>query len=125
MRRVFILGLALSVFAAGLMPLSACALLTSRGAECAEPTAPSPCDQMYSRNAETQVSKSSGKSCCFASQAPLPELQLKGIEVTPALATTVSQNTLAMPIATGYSTIPVVEHPSPPSLQSLLCTFLI
>src|SRR5579859_7197232 len=98
MRRVLIVGLALSVFAAGLMPLSACALLTSKGAECAEATAPSPCDQMYSRSAETQVSNSSGKSCCFTSQAPLPELQFKGIEVGPALATTVSPNTLAIPI---------------------------
>jgi hypothetical protein len=80
---------------------------------------------MYSRSAETQVSKSSGKSCCFTSQAPLPELQFKGIEVGPALATTVSQNTLAIPIATSYSTFLIVEHPSPPSLQSLLCTFLI
>ena len=125
MRKMLILGLALSVFAAGLMPLSACALLTSKGAECAEAAAPSPCDQMYSRSAETQVSKSSGKSCCFTSQAPLPELQFKGIEVGPALATTVSQNTLAIPITTSYSTLLVVEHPSPPSLQSLLCTFLI
>jgi hypothetical protein len=125
MRRAFILGLALSVFSAGLMPLSVCALSSSRMAECAEATAPSPCDQMYSRSAETQVSKGSDKSCCFTSQAPLPELQFKGIEVGPALAITVSQNALAIPIATGYSTLLVVEHPSPPSLQSLLCTFLI
>ena len=36
MRRILILGLALSVFAAGLMPLSACALFSSKMAECAE-----------------------------------------------------------------------------------------
>ena len=47
MRRVLIFGLAFSVFAAGLMPFSACALLSSKIGKSAEATTPSPCDQMY------------------------------------------------------------------------------
>ena len=125
MRRVLIFGLAFSVFAAGLMPLSACALLSSKMAECAKATTPSPCDQMYAPSAVTQVSRGSDKSCCVASQAPLPELQLRGVEVGPAATIAISQNTLAVPSVRPYSTLLVVENPSPPSFQSLLCTFLI
>jgi len=125
MRRVLIFGLAFSVFAAGLMPLSACALLSSKMAECAEATTPSPCDQMYAPGAGTQLSRSSDKSCCVASQAPLPELQFKGVEVGLAVTIAVSQDTLAVPSVRPYSRVLVVENPSPPSFQSLLCTFLI
>jgi hypothetical protein len=125
MRRVLIFGLAFSVFAAGLMPLSACALLSSRAAECAEATTPSPCDQMYAPSAGTQLSRGSDKSCCIASQAPLPELQFKGVEVGLAVTIAISQDTLVVPSVRPYSRLLVVENPSPPSFQSLLCTFLI
>jgi hypothetical protein len=125
MRRVLIFGLAFSVFAAGLMPLSACALLSSRTAECAEAKTPSPCDQMYPPSAGTQLSRGSDKSCCVASQAPLPELQFKGVEVGPAVTIAVSQDTLSVPGVRPYSKLFAVDNPSPPSFQSLLCTFLI
>lgn len=125
MRRVLILGLALSVFAAGLMPLSACALLSSKMAECAEATTPSPCDQMYAPNAVTQFSRGSDKSCCVASQAPLPEFQFKGVEAGPSVAMAVPLYTLAIHSPRPYSTLLVVGNLSPPSFQSLLCTFLI
>lgn len=125
MRRVLTFGLAFSVFAAGLMPLSACALLSSRTGECAEATTPSPCDQMYAPSAGTQLSRGSDKSCCVTSQAPLPELQFKGIEVGPAVTIAVSQETLTIPSVKPHSRLLVVENPSPPSFQSLLCTFLI
>jgi hypothetical protein len=125
MRRVLIFGLAFSVFAAGLMPLSACALLSSKKAECAEPTAQSPCDQMHPHSAGTQLSTGSDKSCCVTSQAPLPELQFKGVEAGPSVTMAVPLYTLAIPSLRPYSTLLVVENPSPPSFQSLLCTFLI
>jgi hypothetical protein len=125
MRRVLIVGLALSVFTAGLVPLSACALFSSKIAECAEVTAQSPCDQMYPHGAETKFSRGSDKSCCATSQAPLPELQLKGVEVGPAATMAVPLDTLAIPSHRPYSTLHAVENPSPPSFQSLLCTFLI
>src|SRR5712691_7393581 len=125
MRRVLILGLALSVFVAGLMPLSACALFSSKVAECAEATPQSPCDQMYAHSAGAQFSRGSDKSCCVTSQAPLPELQFKGSEVGPAVMIAVPQITLAVPSTRHYSTLLLVGNPSPPSFQSLLCTFLI
>jgi hypothetical protein len=125
MRRVLILGLGLSVFTSGLMPLSVCALLSSRTAECAQATTHSPCDQMYSHSAGTQFSRGSNKSCCVTSQAPLPELQFKGVDVGTAVTMAVALNTLAVPSARPYRTRLAVENPSPPSFQSLLCTFLI
>jgi hypothetical protein len=125
MRRVLILGVALSVFISGLMPLSVCALLFSKVAECAEPTAQSPCDQMYPHSSGIQFSKGSDKSCCVTSQAPIPELQFKGVEAGPTIAMALPLYTLAIPGPRPYSTLVVAEDPSPPSFQSLLCTFLI
>src|SRR5580692_2912408 len=114
MRRVLILGLALNVFAAGLMPLSVCALLSSRMAECAEETIQSPCDQMHPRSAATQFFKGSNTSCCVTSQAPLPELQFPATGIGPAVAITVSPNTVAVLSARPHSTRSSAEYPSPP-----------
>jgi hypothetical protein len=125
MHRVLIVGLALSVFTAGLMPLSACALFSSKMAECAETTTQSPCDQVYTQSSATKLSRTSDKSCCIASQAPLPELQFNRVQVGLAVAITVPPNTLAVPSASPYRTLLLVENSSPPSFQSLLCTFLI
>ena len=124
-RRIFILGLVLSVIAAGLMPVSSCALLSSKMAECAEPKTQSPCDQMHHPSTGTQLTRSSDESCCVASQAPLPELQFKGVEAGPAVIVAATENTLAVPSTRPYNILLVVEYPSPPAFQSLLCTFLI
>ena len=125
MRRVLILGLALSVFAAGLMPLSACALLSSKTAECSEVKGQSPCDQMHHHRSGAQSLKDSDQSCCVASQAPLPELQFKTVVVGPAVALIVVQNIFAVPSATPHDSVYFIENPSRPAFQSLLCTFLI
>jgi len=125
MRRALILGLALSVIAAGLMPLSACALLSAKMAECADPTPQSPCDQMSPHNSPAQSIESSGKSCCVSSRAPLPEMQFNAILVGPAPTILVAQNLLNIPGAAAYAPLPFLKNPSPPSSQSLLCTFLI
>jgi hypothetical protein len=127
MRRLFILGLALSVFTAGLVPLSVCAMLSSGAAECAQATTQSPCGHMQSHKGEAQLSGGSDDSCCAISQAPLPEMQYKAAEVSPATTTiAVTVNMLAVPPIRPSSTLlAVVENPSPPSLQSLFCTFLI
>ncbi len=126
MRRFAIFGLALSLIAAGLAPLSVCALFTSKLAECAEPAVQSHCDQMPSGDAATQSFNSSDKSCCVVSQAPLPELQYKVAEAAPAITFDVTAN---LPAGTGIrpasTLLSTVEEPSPPSLQSLLCTLLI
>jgi hypothetical protein len=125
MRRVLILGLALIVIATGLMPLSACALLSAKMAECAEGTAQSPCDQMRPHRSEAQSFKDANKSCCVISQAPLPELQFKAIVVGPAITTARTQQILAVPSETPYNPLLFIRNPSPPSSQSFLCTFLI
>jgi hypothetical protein len=125
MRKMLILGLSLSVFAAGLVPLSPCAMLSSKMAECAEATTQSLCNQMHPQSVGTQTFKGSDKSCCVTSQAPLPELQFNSIEVGPVVTISVSQSTLAIPSARPSSTLSFFEYSSPPSFQSLLCTFLI
>jgi hypothetical protein len=125
MRGVIILGLVLSVIAAGLGPLSACALLSSKMAECADTKVQSPCDQMHHKSAGTQFTQSSDSSCCVTSQAPLPELQFKGVEATPSVLVADTRNTLVVLSTRPSDTLLVVEYPSPPSFQSLLCTFLI
>jgi hypothetical protein len=127
MRRLFILGLALSVFAAGLIPLSACAMFSSGTAECAQAMTQSPCGQMQQHDERGQLSSGSDKSCCAISQAPLPEMQYKAAEVSlAAVAIAVNANMLAVPpVWPSSALLAAVENPSPPSLQSLFCTFLI
>jgi hypothetical protein len=125
MRRAFILGLAFSILAAGLMPLSACALLTSKMAECAEATAQSPCDRMHPQSSGAQSFQNSSKSCCIISQAPLPELQFKELAIGPALATDIIPRLFAVSTAALYNPLLVLASPSPPASLSLLCTFLI
>jgi hypothetical protein len=82
---------------------------------------------MQSHKGEAQLSGGSDDSCCAISQAPLPEMQYKAAEVSPATTTiAVTVNMLAVPPIRPSSTLlAVVEEPSPPSLQSLFCTFLI
>ena len=125
MRKILIFGLALSLFVAGFAPLSACALLSSKMAGCAEATTQSPCNQMPPHSTGTQYSRGSDKSCCFTSQAPLPEIQFTGVQVGPAIKIAAALSTLAVPSTRHYSTLLVVETSSPPCFQSLLCTFLI
>lgn len=125
MRSILILGLALSVFVAGLAPLSACAFLSSKMAECAEVQPQSPCEQMHPHSTGAQMSRGSDKSCCFTSQAPLPERQFERVALGPAVSIVVSRDTLALPSTTTFGLPLPVKASSPPSFQSLLCTFLI
>jgi hypothetical protein len=127
MRRLLILGIALMVFVAGLVPLSACAMLSPGAAECAQAMTQSPCHQMHPNAGGAQLSGGTDRSCCAISQAPLPEMQYKTAEVSLAATTVaVTANMLAVPPIRPSSTLlGVVEKPSPPSFQSLLCTFLI
>jgi len=127
MRRLFILGLALSVFTAGLAPLSVCAMLSSGVGECAQAMTQSPCHHMQPHDERAQLSGASDKSCCAISQAPVPEMQYKAAEVSLATTTVaVTVIVLAVPPIRATSALQVViEAPSPPSLQSLFCTFLI
>ena len=125
MQRAFILGLVLSLVATSLAPLLACASLSSGLAECPQGTTESPCDQMHHHDAGSQLSSNSGKSCCVASQAPLPELQYKTAELALVATITVTGNAHALPHTKPSITHLAAENPSPPSFQSLLCIFLI
>jgi len=125
MRRALIFGLAVSVFVAGLVPCSACALFSSTMAECAEAKTQSPCHEMHHHSARTQLCKGSDKSCCVTSRAPLPELQSNAVHVGPAVTVAEVRNSLEVPSARPETVFFVGESASPPSFQSLLCTFLI
>jgi len=124
-RRSLIFALALSVVGLGPVPLSACALLTSKLAECATPQTRSQCDQMNMDESGTQLVAAPGTSCCFVSKAPIPQLQYKAGDLSLAAPIAVldpAGDTLRI-----QRLLPVfiVQELSPPSVQSLLCTFLI
>ncbi len=124
-RRSLIFGLALSLVGLGTGPLSACALLTSQLAECATPQTRSQCDQMNMDESGTQVVAAPDTSCCFVSKAPIPQLQSKAADLS--LAAPVSVLDPAGDTLRIQRLLPVliVQELSPPSVQSLLCTFLI
>src|SRR5713101_1698440 len=125
MRRTLSLVIVLALAGLGPVPLSACALFSAQLAECATPKTQSRCDQMNMDESGTQLVAASDTSCCSISQAPIPQSQFKGSDLS-----------LAGPIAvldpTGDTTriqhlrpVLILHDLSPPSLQSLFCTFLI
>lgn len=81
---------------------------------------------MPSGNALTQFFTSSDRSCCVISQAPLPELQYtvaeNAVAISPVVTATVRTDSGVSPAGALHV---IVEEPSPPSLQSLLCILLI
>ncbi len=124
-RRSLIFGLALSLAGLGTGSLSACALLTSQLAECATPQTRSQCDQMNMDESGTQLVAAPDTSCCLVSKAPIPQLQSKAADLSLAAPDSVldpAGDTLRI-----QRLLPVliVQELSPPSVQSLLCTFLI
>ena len=125
MRRSLIFALALSLAGLGAMPLSECAFLTSKLAECATPQTQSQCDNMNMNKSDAPVLKASEKSCCILSGAPIPQSQQKTFELSAALATVGLDRPIDSPRTEPLPPISVVQNPSPPSFQSLHCTFLI
>src|SRR5713101_7310598 len=89
MRRMLIFGLALSLAGLGPAPLSACALFSSKLAECATPKTQSQCDQMNMVESGTQLVAASDTSCCVVSKAPIPQLQYKASDLSLAAPITV------------------------------------
>ncbi len=124
-RRSLIFALALSLVGLGQVPLSACALLTSQLAECATPKTQSRCDQMDMDESGTQLVTASDTSCCFVSKAPIPELQPKSSALSLAAPIAVLDPTGDTPRRQRLLPVVIVHDLSPPSLQSLFCTFLI
>ena len=125
-RRGLIIALALSLAGLGPVPLSACALFSSKLVECATPKTESRCDQMNMDESGAKFAAGPDTSCCYISNAPLPESQYVAPELsltaTPAV---VSDATRDLPRLQGVRLADVAQNLSPPPLQSLLCTFLI
>lgn len=125
LRKTLILLLALSLVGLGPVPLSACALLSSKLAECATPRTQSQCDQMNMDESGTQLVTASNTSCCFVSKAPIPQLQYKASGLSLVAPIAVLDLTGDPPRIQRLPTVLIVHDLSPPTLQSLLCTFLI
>ena len=124
-RRILIFALELSLVGLGTGPLSACALFSSQPAECATPKTQSQCDKMNMDESGTQLVAASDTSCCSISQAPIPQSQFRGSDVSLAAPATLLDPTSDAPVVRPLRAIPVGQDLSPPALQSLLCTFLI
>ena len=124
-QRPLILVLAVSLVGLGPVPLSACALLTSKLAECATPKAQSQCDQMNMNEIGTQLVAASDTSCCVVSNAPVPQLQYKASNLSLAAPIAVLDLTIETPHTRHLPLVLIVQDISPPSVQSLLCTLLI
>jgi len=126
MRRALIFGLALSLVGLVPVPVSACALFSARPAECATPQTESQCDQMNADASGPQLAAAPSTSCCVVSRAPLPESQTKPTEfsLSPTHAV-LPDRTWDLPGSDNEGLPDVARDVSPPSLQPLLCTFLI
>jgi hypothetical protein len=107
------------------VPLSACALLSSKSAECATPQTQSQCDKMSMYESGAQVVKAADTSCCFLSGAPIPQSQHKASQLSTKVVSAGLDRTIDSPCIRAACPVPVAQSPSPPSFQSLHCTFLI
>ena len=124
-RRVLIFGLALSLLGIGPVPLSACALLTSRLAECANPETNSHCNGMDMGESTKNVpAVGSSDSCCSSSRQPAVQLQSQTPDCLTIPYVTASYATAETPRAYAVPFASALVDSSPPPLQSLLCTFL-
>lgn len=128
MRRLLSLLVALGLAGLGTVPLSACALAHSRASECAAPQTKTHCARMgmeHAKQPPVTIAKSR-KSCCTISQAPLPEVQTWAGSLTVAAPLTFASRAVAAMRPVESAWFPeIAQHSSPPSRQSLLCTFLI
>ncbi|HEX9135985.1 MAG TPA: hypothetical protein VF905_03440, partial [Nitrospirota bacterium] len=121
MRRLLIFALVLSLAALGAIPLSECAFLTSKLAECATPETQFQCDNMNMNKSDVPVLVASGRSCCILSGAPIPQSQYKASDLSAELATVDLDRTIDSPRTQPLPPFSVAQNPSPPSLQSLHC----
>lgn len=109
------------------VPLSACAILSSKMAECATPQTQSQCDhQMNMDEGAAKVAAAPNGSCCSLSDVPTPATQEKAFELSVAAAPVVVLDIVRkVPGAPEQQPEQVEQALAPPPLQSLLCTFLI
>jgi len=93
--------------------------------ECATPKTESRCDQMKMDESGSQLVAASDTSCCVVSKAPIPQLQSKASGLSIAARPAVLDPTGGTPLIQQLPPVLNVQDLSPPSVQSLLCTFLI
>ncbi len=108
------------------MPLSACALLSSRLGECTTPKTQSRSSEMNMDAGGTQVFAAPDTSCCFVSKAPPPESQYQASDLSLTSTPRAVPDPMGeIPRVPHILPVVLVQNLSPPPLQSLLCTFLI
>jgi hypothetical protein len=128
MRRIFALMVAFGAASLGPLQASACSMLHGQPSGCANAATKTDCERMGMNRTEkaTFTVSNSAKSCCAISHAPLPDARtLAGsfaVAVPPALATCAVVSAKLLESAWSPE---IARDSSPPSLQSLLCTFLI
>lgn len=126
MRRLLIFALALSLPGLGPLPLSACAVFTSKVVECATPQTQSQCDEMNMDDGNAKVAAAPDGSCCSVSNAPAPATLQKASRISVPAASIVLLGTVSnIPGAIEQREVEIEQAPSPPPLQPFLCTFLI
>lgn len=122
---MLILGLALSLAGLGPVPLSACALLSSKLAECAAPETQSQCDKMNADENGPRLTVASDTSCCLlTAPIPVPQFNASGVSTAPPPLAVGGPMVSTLQVQGVRPAISVPDAP-PPGLQSLLCTFLI
>jgi hypothetical protein len=126
MRRLLLMGLTLSLIELGPVPLSACAFLSSKAAECSTPRTESRCNEMNLGDTVAKLLAAPNASCCDLSRAPVPESQQNASKTSLAVTTLVVPEVawIAPPIRRDRLSYAAPDM-SPALLQSFLCTFLI
>src|SRR5690242_6060659 len=125
MRRLLTLALSLSLTGVGPVPLSLCAIFTSKMAECATPKTPSPCDTMNMGDNGTRV-VAPKVPCCNLDNAPAAARQRQFVQASLAISSAISVPfAQTSPNIRGARPTDIEHDFSPPPLQPLLCTFLI
>lgn len=124
MLRTLAIIVILSLLGLGPVPLSACALMSAKSAECSAPQTQSLCENMASPGENFHFAAPWNASCC-RTQAPVPVSKYDSPASAVDIAAARSPASLHSPIHTAV--FPEFEFldTSPPNLQSVLCTFLI
>jgi hypothetical protein len=119
LRRLLIFALAMCVAQLGPIPLSACALFSSKLVECLTPKTQCHCEECGTKLAAMP-------GTCWNSASLPPESQFETPEISQlAIPAVVIDATWKLPRVEDGRPDDVVQDLSPPPIRSLLCTFLI
>lgn len=126
MKKFLTSALVFGFVVAGLNPLSFCALVSSALGDCGSAETQSQCDKMDMGEHPAPTVAPRSNFCCAISQAPLSESKTEVSKTTVKLELAAAM-TSATDVVHSEKVSPhsVPQELSPPSLRSLLCTFLI